>query len=296
MTSNQSWLDTVQFNSDGLLPAIAQDHQSGEILMMAWMNAEALMLTVQSKIAVYYSRSRGKLWHKGETSGHTQHIHDVYLDCDADVIVLSVTQVGGIACHTGRKSCFYRRLTLTQADPVWETIAPVLKDPNAIYGSAVEAPNDAPNCSQDQTDSQSPTVSTSIQSDPIQADAILRQLDEVLNERKSAHPESSYVASLYHKGLNKILEKVGEEATETIIAAKDLATVLSQNSHNGPLSLNESSTVARQQAEHELIYEIADVWFHTLVTLAWFNIGSEQILSELARRFGLSGITEKASR
>ena len=108
-----AWLTAIKFNTDGLIPAIAQDKLSGRILMMAWMNSEALQLTAQTQTAVYFSRSRGKLWHKGETSGHTQQVHEIRLDCDADVIVLSVTQVGGIACHTGRESCFYRRLDLS---------------------------------------------------------------------------------------------------------------------------------------------------------------------------------------
>ena len=124
-----AWLSAVSFNNDGLIPAIAQDHQSGRILMMAWMNSDALQLTAQTKTAVYFSRSRAKLWHKGESSGHTQTVHDIRLDCDADVIVLSVTQAGGIACHTGRESCFYRRLDLSGQTPEWQTVDKVLKDP-----------------------------------------------------------------------------------------------------------------------------------------------------------------------
>ena len=284
--TTQTWLDTIQFNQDGLLPAIAQDHDSGEILMMAWMNAEALSLTAQTKTAVYFSRSRQKLWHKGETSGHVQQVHDIYLDCDADAIVLSVTQIGGIACHTGRKSCFYRRLDLSQSEPTWQIEAPVIKDPKVIYGQTLTtatARQEATN------ETLSASASTVDKAQTIDGANILRQLDAVLSERKSANPDSSYVASLYHKGLNKILEKVGEEATETIIAAKDLASEFSHDS-------SDSASTQQQSAQHELIYEVADVWFHTLVTLAWFNIGSEQILAELARRFGLSGIEEKASR
>ena len=127
-----AWLTAITFNADGLLPAIAQDEQSGRILMMAWMNAEALQLTAQIQTAVYFSRSRNQLWHKGESSGHTQHVHDIRLDCDADVIVLTVTQVGGIACHTGRESCFYQRLDLSGAEPVWQTVDAVIKDPTEI--------------------------------------------------------------------------------------------------------------------------------------------------------------------
>ncbi|WP_230655737.1 bifunctional phosphoribosyl-AMP cyclohydrolase/phosphoribosyl-ATP diphosphatase HisIE [Psychrobacter sp. I-STPA10] len=279
-TQQPQWLNTLTFNADGLIPAIVQDHQSGQILMMAWMNADALKLTVETKTAVYFSRSRNKLWHKGETSGHTQQVHDIYLDCDADVLVLSVTQVGGIACHTGRQSCFYRRLDLENAEPNWQNIAPVLKDPNDIYGSSESVTNTVKNSEATTVLSASaPTTQNS------NANTILQQLDRVLVERKQADADTSYVASLYHKGLNKILEKVGEEATESIIAAKDLQQIQNANLNN-----------ALADAQYELIYEVADVWFHTLVTLAWFNIDSAKVLAELARRFGLSGIDEKAAR
>ena len=130
-----AWLTAVTFNADGLIPAIAQDEQTGRILMMAWMNAEALQLTAQTQTAVYFSRSRNQLWHKGETSGHTQRVHDIRLDCDADVIVLIVTQMGGIACHTGRESCFYQRLDISGQEPVWQTVDAVLKDPAEIYSN-----------------------------------------------------------------------------------------------------------------------------------------------------------------
>lgn len=125
------WLDAIRWDDNGLVPAIAQDAESGDILMMAWMNRESLALTVQEGQAVYWSRSRGKLWRKGESSGHQQVLRDIRLDCDADVILLKVEQKGGIACHTGRRSCFYRTLK----DGQWVSAEPVLKDPNAIYGS-----------------------------------------------------------------------------------------------------------------------------------------------------------------
>ncbi len=146
--------------------------------MMAWMNREALALTVAEQRAIYWSRSRGKLWRKGEESGHVQKLHELRLDCDADVIILLVEQLGGIACHTGRESCFYR----VWENGAWQTVDPVLKDPQAIYQG------------------QTTRVDT------------LSRLAEVLEARKGAAPDSSYVASLYHKGLNKILEKVGEES------------------------------------------------------------------------------------
>ncbi|HSC74796.1 MAG TPA: phosphoribosyl-AMP cyclohydrolase, partial [Pseudomonadales bacterium] len=114
--------------------AIAQDRTNGRVLMVAWMNREALTETAQRREAVYWSRSRNRLWHKGEESGHVQAVHEIRLDCDADVIVLQVEQRGGIACHTGRESCFYRVLK----DGEWQTVEPVLKDPAKIYGSGSE--------------------------------------------------------------------------------------------------------------------------------------------------------------
>lgn len=133
MTTNQ-WLDEVQWNDDGLVTAIAQDHESGAVLMLAWMNRESLELTLNERVAVYWSRSRGKLWRKGESSGHTQKLVECRLDCDGDAILLKVEQMGGIACHTGRKSCFYRRLVDQDGKASWNTEDPVLQDPETIYG------------------------------------------------------------------------------------------------------------------------------------------------------------------
>lgn len=130
-TGVEDWLDAIRWNTDGLVPAIAQDADTGDILMMAWMNRESLALTAQEGQAVYWSRSRGKLWRKGESSGHQQLVRDIRLDCDEDVILLKVEQKGGIACHTGRRSCFYRTLK----DGQWQAVDPVIKDPDAIYGN-----------------------------------------------------------------------------------------------------------------------------------------------------------------
>ncbi|HEY9135205.1 MAG TPA: phosphoribosyl-AMP cyclohydrolase [Pseudomonadales bacterium] len=124
-----SYLEEIKWDQNGLITAIAQDVVSHDILMVAWMNPEALTLTIQEQRAVYWSRSRQKLWRKGEESGHIQRLHNIYLDCDGDVLLLEVEQLGGIACHTGRKSCFFRQLKNNQ----WNTVAPVLKDPNKIY-------------------------------------------------------------------------------------------------------------------------------------------------------------------
>lgn len=124
-----SWLDDVPWNGDGLIAAVAQDASSGRVLTVAWMNREALEKTVATREAVYWSRSRRKLWRKGEESGHVQKVREVRLDCDSDAILLQVEQVGGIACHTGRESCFYRKLE----NGSWVTTDPVLKDPATIY-------------------------------------------------------------------------------------------------------------------------------------------------------------------
>jgi phosphoribosyl-AMP cyclohydrolase len=123
------WLDEIQWTDDGLVPVIAQQHDTGRVVMFAWMTRESLALTVESGFAVYWSRSRQRLWRKGEESGHQQKVIDMQLDCDADVILLKIEQQGGIACHTGRQSCFYRSLQNGQ----WQATEAVLKDPQQIY-------------------------------------------------------------------------------------------------------------------------------------------------------------------
>ena len=122
-------LKQVKFDGQGLIPAIAQDYQTGEILMFAWMNQKALSLTIEKQQAVYYSRSRKKLWFKGEESGHSQIVKEIYSDCDQDVILLKIEQIGGIACHTGRASCFFQKLDKDN----WLTTADIIKDPKDIY-------------------------------------------------------------------------------------------------------------------------------------------------------------------
>ena len=127
-----NWLDNIKWDGMGLVAVIAQEKDSGDVLMFAWMNREALQKTAELKRAVYFSRSRNKLWFKGEESGHVQTVHDIRIDCDSDVVLLQVTQEGhtpGIACHTGRHSCFYQRLDGSE----WQACEPVLKDPESIY-------------------------------------------------------------------------------------------------------------------------------------------------------------------
>ena len=128
-----NWLDEISWDDKGLVPVIAQEAASGDVLMFAWMNREALQKTAELGHAVYFSRSRGRLWHKGEESGNQQVVHEIRMDCDNDVLLLKVTQLGhepGIACHTGRHSCFFSRFR----DGAWEAIEPVLKEPGSIYG------------------------------------------------------------------------------------------------------------------------------------------------------------------
>ena len=132
MPEGEDWLADVKWTESGLVPAIVQDHASGRVLMFAWMDRAALAETAASGRAVFWSRSRHSLWRKGESSGHVQRVRELWLDCDGDVVLLCVEQEGGIACHTGRQSCFFRRLR----DGRWETIDPVLKDPADIYGDS----------------------------------------------------------------------------------------------------------------------------------------------------------------
>ena len=128
-----NWLDEIKWDANGLVPVIAQDYKTGKVLMFAWMNREALQLTNDSKQAVYWSRSRNKLWRKGEESGHMQKIHEIRVDCDEDVILLRVEQIGGIACHTGRHNCFFKKLE----NGHWLIDQPIIKNPEDIYKRTV---------------------------------------------------------------------------------------------------------------------------------------------------------------
>ena len=287
-----AWLDRIAWDAQGLVPVIAQEQASGRVLMLAWMDRDALARTVESREAVYWSRSRGRLWRKGETSGHLQRVVEVRLDCDGDAVLLLVTQSGGIACHTGRESCFFARLE----DAGWSVVDPVLKDPAAIYGGApaltpAQAGGPPPPPSpvrrrrgqgRENPGSLPRVAGEGPRLNPLLSDGggkdggpeietVLTRLAAVLEARKHADPETSYVAGLYAKGLDAILKKLGEEATETLLAAKG-------------------------GDRRALVYETADLWFHSLVALAALDLGPEAVLEELARRFGLSGIEEKARR
>lgn len=224
----QKIIDKVDWEKSSLIPVVAQDHITKEVLMLAYMDKEALSLTLSTKKAHYFSRSKQRIWMKGETSGNIQNVQDIMIDCDNDTLLIMIEQVGGAACHTGRKSCFFTKL---ESD---EVISEVDESVLANY-------------------------------------SVLDQLYHVIQERKGVDPKSSYVASLLHKGENAYLKKVVEEAGEFCFAVKD-------------------------NDEEEIIYEAADLAFHTLVALGDKNINPDRIKQELARRFGLSGIEEKNSR
>jgi phosphoribosyl-ATP pyrophosphohydrolase/phosphoribosyl-AMP cyclohydrolase len=215
------------------------------------MNRSALSATTSTGYAHYWSRSRRKLWKKGESSGHVQVVKEIRLDCDSDAILLLVDQRGGIACHTGRDRCFYKRLE----DGRWEEVEPVLKDPKAIYESPA---SDLADLEADKTDA-------------IEASEVLSALAATIESRKGADARTSYVASLLTGGEDALLKKIGEEATETMLAAKD-------------------------RDRGHLVAEVADLWFHCLVLLARHGAGPDDVLAELARREGRSGFEEKASR
>lgn len=223
--------EQLKFNSHGLIPAIATDAETGDVLMMAWMNAEAVEKTLETDKVHYYSRSRQKLWMKGESSGHVQHVREIRFDCDADCLLIAVDQEGA-ACHTGHRSCFYR---------TWDGEV-CSEEAKVVDAAAIYAERD-----------------------------VLDALYHVIQERKQAGAETSYVASLFRKGLDKILGKVGEEATELAVAGKG--------------------------GEHdEIVYEAADLFFHVLVLLGYYDLPPGRVMDELRRRFGLSGLEEKASR
>ncbi len=224
----QKVVERVDWEKSDLLPVIAQDAESGEVLMLAYMNREALERSMETGLAHYFSRSKQRIWKKGETSGNIQKIKEAYIDCDNDTLLLKIEQAGGAACHTGRRSCFFTRL-----------------DDGKIVSEANEALT--------------------------QNYSIFDKVYHIIQERKSANPENSYVASLLHKGENSYLKKVVEEAGEFCFAVKD-------------------------DDEKEIVYEAADLAFHVLVALGAKNIDPDRIKQELERRFGLSGIEEKKMR
>lgn len=214
----------LKFDADGLIPAIAQDAENGEVLMHAYMNAEAVARTLETGLAHYYSRSRRRLWCKGEESGHVQRIQEIRYDCDADTLLLAVHQEVA-ACHTGSRSCFYRTLSAGAG----ETAGPTDRrfDPAEVYRGL----------------------------------GILANLFALIEERRRTQPAGSYVASLFARGADQIRKKVAEEAAEVLLASKGADRA-------------------------QVVYETADLWFHTLALLAYHGIRPEEVAGELGRRAG----------
>lgn len=212
---------------EGLIPVITQEAETNEVLMLAYMDKEALTLTLNTKIAHYFSRSKQRIWKKGESSGHTQEVVSTLLDCDNDTLLIKVKQ-NGVACHTGRKSCFFTDLETNKI------ISDVQIDTTAAYG-------------------------------------VIETLYHTILEKKNDDPSKSYTAKLLRGNENSMLKKIVEEAGELTFAIKD-------------------------NNEEEIIYEAADLMYHSLVALGSKNISPERVKQELAKRFGMSGIEEKNSR
>ena len=210
-----SLFQEIKFDQNGLVPAVAQDVNTGEVLMLAYMNREALEKSLETGLVHYWSRSRGKLWLKGETSGHYQHIKDIRLDCDGDTLLIKVIQ-DGAACHTGNPSCFFRKLG----------------NDGQVENAGADAGNSA---------------------------AILRELYDIIVDRRDHPKEGSYTNYLFDKGLDKILKKVGEETAEVIIAAKN-------------------------KNKDEIRYEVADLVYHLFVLLVERGLVPEEIYGELRGR------------
>lgn len=212
-------IDNIRFDALGLVPAIVQDIQSGTVLMLAYMNKEALAKTIETGVTWFYSRSRRSLWQKGETSGNIQKVSEIYYDCDADAILVKVEQTGA-ACHEGTFTCFSRPFGQNESEGIR------VFNPDTVYGSTP---------------------------------AILHDLYRVIMDRKANPKEGAYTTYLFEKGQDKILKKVGEECAETIIGSKN-------------------------NNKEEILYEMADLWYHCLVLLGYHNITPAELLGELQKR------------
>lgn len=216
----------LKWSADGLVAAVAQDARSGRVLMLAWMNEEALARTLETGWVHYWSRSRQALWKKGETSGHLQRLVELRVDCDRDAVLVRVEQQGGVACHTGRPSCFHQGADGGELDP-----GRLAADPEGV----------------------------------------LAALGRTLEARRGADPGSSWTARLLHAGVGKIGGKIEEEAGELVQALHD-------------------------EPDAAVVHEAADLIYHALVGLEARGLGWDAVVAELARRFGASGVAEKASR
>ena len=297
----------------GLLPVVVQEVASGEVLMLAYMNEEALNLSLETGFAHYFSRTKNRIWKKGEQSDNVQKIEDAYLDCDNDTLLIKVEQKGGAACHTGAKSCFFRKIAgVNLGGESEQNLAGV--GGRILTGELNLADESGQNLAAFTAQTKKPAY------------GIIDEIYHVILERKlNADPQTSYVASLFKKGENAVLKKVGEEATELVMACKDASaarrfknltdkhTSESSNLKKTQQILNRDeqdlnsqilTQSAKEQGEKDelkkalegVVYEAADLCFHSLVALAAHGIHPERVKAELARRFGLSGIEEKNSR
>ena len=216
--TKEELLNIVKFDDKGLIPVIAQDYHSKHIRMLAYMNKEALTKTLETGDVYYYSRSRQKLWKKGEKSGHFQYLKGMSVDCDGDTLLIQIEQVSGISCHTGNATCFYRNIEITE----------------------------------------SKNLSNEIKKEVLKDASFLSNLENIVKDRKENPKEGSYTNYLFTEGLDKILKKVGEEATETIIAAKT--------------------------KRDDVIYEVSDLVYHLTVMLTELGISWDEIKMELEKR------------
>ena len=295
----------------GLLPVVVQEVVSGEVLMLAYMNEEALNLSLETGFAHYFSRTKNRIWKKGEQSGNIQKIEDAYLDCDNDTLLIKVEQKGGAACHTGAKSCFFRKIAGANFSSESE---------QNLTGELNLTGEDGQILAREQN-----LAAFTAQTKKPAYD-IIDEIYHVILERKlNADPQTSYVASLFKKGENAVLKKVGEEAGELIMACKDASAarrfenladkhasessnlkktqqILSRDEQD--LNSRNLAQGAKEQGEKNelkkaldgVVYEAADLCFHSLIALAAHGIHPERVKAELTRRFGLSGIEEKNSR
>ncbi|WP_297949147.1 phosphoribosyl-AMP cyclohydrolase [uncultured Campylobacter sp.] len=274
----------------GLLPAIVQDAGDGAVLMLAYMNEEALNLTLSTGYAHYFSRSKGRIWKKGESSGHVQLVREAFLDCDNDTLLLKVEQCGRSACHTGARSCFFKEISLQKCSENVEN--PSVCDVKNSTMQNFTAANSAAERSEQNLDasSQNSTLKNSAEKSPY---GILDEIYHICLDRKlNGESALSYVASLYAKGENAYLKKIAEEACEFALACKDL----SRSGLYADVAREGFGEHRAGEPRYDVIYEGADLLFHLLLALAAHNIHPDALLDELARRQGQSGIEEKRSR
>ena len=274
----------------GLLPAIVQDAGDGAVLMLAYMNEEALSLTLQTGYAHYFSRSKGRIWKKGESSGHVQLVKSAFLDCDNDALLLKIEQCGGSACHTGARSCFFKEISLKKYGE--NAGSPSACDAKNSTMQNFTAANSAAEHSEQNLDAaaQNSALESSAEKSPY---GILDEIYHVCLDRKlNGEPALSYVASLYAKGENAYLKKIAEEACEFALACKDL----SRSELYADVAREGFGEHRAGEPRYDVIYEGADLLFHLLLALGAHNIHPDALLDELARRQGQSGIEEKRSR